>query len=381
VDVSRELGRLRSARRGPTLVVVGGLHGNEPGGVLAAERVLEALRVHALPLSGELVALAGNVGALRERRRYLVKDLNRQWTEAKVAALRQSGARGDDPEDAEQRALLEAIEDAIGRARGPVFLVDLHTTSAAGHPFVLFGDTLPQREFAIQLPLPVILGLEEQVDGVLSEHMTRRGVISAAVEGGQHDDPRAIDNLAAVVWVALSGAGLLAPAHNPELETSLARLRAARGSLPRVLEVLSRHAIAPGDVFRMEPGFSNLTAVRRGRHLAMHTPKGGVVETVRAPHDGFVMLPLYQSQGEDGFFWGRAVSERRLRASHALRRMRLDRVLHWLPGVSREGRDRDRLRVDTRIAHFYPLEVFHLFGFRKIRQEGSMLLVERSKHG
>ena len=31
-----------------------------------------------------------------------------------------------------------AIDDAIARARGPLFLVDLHTTSAAGHPFVLF---------------------------------------------------------------------------------------------------------------------------------------------------------------------------------------------------------------------------------------------------
>ena len=40
---------------------------------------------------------------------------------------------------------------------------------------------------------------------------------------------------------------------------------------------------------------------------------------VRAPDDGFVMLPLYQGQGEDGFFWGREVSRARLRASVALR--------------------------------------------------------------
>lgn len=52
----------------------------------------------------------------------------------------------------------------------------------------------------------------------------------------------------------------------------------------------------------------------------------------------------------------------------------------FCPGVTREGRDRDRLHVDTRIAHFYPLEVFHLFGFRKIRQRGPVLVVERSKH-
>jgi succinylglutamate desuccinylase len=385
VIVSREIGRLRSPERGPTLILVGSLHGNEPGGVLAATRVLDAIRDRAdrgraLPLRGELLALAGNVGALREGKRYRVKDLNRQWTRDKVDALHARDPREDDAEDAEQRELLGAIDDAIARARGPVFLVDLHTTSAAGYPFVLFGDTLPQRDFAIGLPLPIILGLEEQVDGVLSEHMTRRGLVTAAVEGGQHDDPRSIDNLAAVAWIALSGAGLLAPPDNPELEASLAHLEHARGQIPRVLEVLSRHAIAPGDTFRMEPGFSNLAAARRGQRLATHAKAGGPSEDVRAPSDGFVMLPLYQGQGEDGFFWGRAVSERHLRASRALRRLRLDRVLRFLPGVSRDGRDRDRLHVDTRIAHFYPLEVFHLFGFRKIRQRGPVLVVERSKH-
>ena len=263
--------------------------------------------------------------------------------------------------------------------RGPAFLVDLHTTSAAGHPFVLFGDTIPQREFAITLPLPILLGLEEQVDGVLSEHMTRRGLVTLAVEGGQHDDPASIDHLAAVVWISLSSAGLLAPSDNPHVDAALARLDRARGAVPRVLEVSSRRVIGEGDAFRMEPGFANLAPVTKGQTLATHT-RAGVTETVRAPHDGWVMLPLYQGQGSDGFFWGRAVSERRLRASRLLRDLRLDRLLRALPGVSRDRGDRDRLRVDTRVARFYPLEVFHLLGFRKIREEGATLVVERRKH-
>jgi len=321
------------------------------------------------------VALRGNVAAMGLGRRYQVKDLNRQWTEAKVTALRARAPESDDAEDREQRELLGAIDDAIARARGETYLVDLHTTSAAGYPFVLFGDTLPQRDFAIRLPLPIILGLEEQVDGVLSEHMTRRGLVTLAVEGGQHDEPSSIDNLLAVLWIALSGAGLLAREESPELERSIAPLDRARGNLPRVLEVLSRHAIAPGDGFRMEPGFANLAAATTGRLLAT-SARGDI----RAPHDGFVMLPLYQGQGEDGFFWGRAVGETRLLASRLARRLHLDRGLVALPGVRRDGRDRDRLRVDTRIARLYPLEVFHFFGFRKVRQDGDVLTVERSRH-
>lgn len=376
---AREIGRVRGERAGPTLIVVGSLHGNEPGGVRACARIVASLRERALPIAGELVMLAGNVGALREGRRYRVKDLNRQWREEQVSALRAQDASRDDAEDREQRELLAAIDDAISGARGPVFLVDLHTTSAAGYPFVLFGDTIPQRDFAIALPLPILLGLEEQVDGVLSEHMTRRGLVTLAVEGGQHDDPASIDHLAAVVWIALSSAGLLAPPDNPHLQAALARLDRARGAVPRVLEVLSRHAIGEGETFRMEPGFANLAPVSEGRTLATHT-RGGMTETVRAPHDGWVMLPLYQGQGSDGFFWGRAVSERRLRASRLLRDLRLDRLLRALPGVSRDRGDRDRLRVDTRVARFYPLEVFHLFGFRRIRDDGRVLVVERRRH-
>ena len=376
---AREIGRIRGERAGPTLIVVGSLHGNEAGGVHACRRVMAELRQRPLPIAGELVMLAGNVGALREGRRYRVKDLNRVWREEHVAALRAQDPSRDDAEDHEQRELLSAIDDAIARARGPLFLVDLHTTSAAGHPFVLFGDTTPQLELAITLPLPILLGLEEQVDGALSEHMTRRGLVTLAVEGGQHDDPASIDHLAAVVWIALSSAGLLARADNPHLEASLSWLDRARGSVPRVLEVLSRHVIGEGETFRMEPGFANLAPVSRGRVLATHT-RGGSTETVRAPEDGWVMLPLYQGQGSDGFFWGRAVSSRRLRAARWLRALRLDRVLRVLPGVSRDRGDGDRLRIDTRVARFYPLEVFHLFGFRKIRQEGTTLVVERRKH-
>jgi hypothetical protein len=38
------------------------------------------------------------------------------------------------------------------------------------------------------------------------------------------------------------------------------------------------------------------------------------------------------------------------------------------------------LSVNTRIARFYPLDVFHLFGFRKLRSEGVHLIVSRRQH-
>ena len=122
----------------------------------------------------------------------------------------------------------------------------------------------------------------------------------------------------------------------------------------------------------MEPGFKNLDHARAEQLLARD--RNG---EIRAPNDGLVMLPLYQGQGDDGFFWGRAVSAARLRASEALRHLRLDRFLDLLPGVARDKSDPSRFIVDLSIARIYPLGVFHMLGYRRIRSRANELTVER----
>src|SRR5262249_5132745 len=120
--VERIIGRLRGDLPGPMLIIVGGVHGNEPAGVRAAASVLAGLG--GVALRGDVVALAGNVRALGLGRRYQVRDLNRMWTGAPV--------EGDDPEVLEQRELGAALDEALAAARGPLYFLDLHTTSAAG---------------------------------------------------------------------------------------------------------------------------------------------------------------------------------------------------------------------------------------------------------
>jgi len=296
----RETGRIAGAAPGPTLVVVAGMHGNEPGGIEAARRVLA--RLDGEKIRGDLVVLAGNLEGLRQGVRYQVKDLNRVWTHARIEELRALPAEARDAEDHEQLELHAAIEDAIGRARGPVHVCDMHTTSAAGIPFVLIGDTLAQRKFAQAFPIPVILGLEEQLDGVLTSWWTRRGCVTFAVEGGQHADPVTVDSLEAVLWIALGHAGLVA-ASRPEVADATELLERQRKGLPRVIEVLSRRAISPADGFRMEPGFRNIDHARKDQLLAQDN-----AGEIRAPRDGMVIMPLYQGSGGDGFFWGREAS-------------------------------------------------------------------------
>ena len=54
---ARTLGSFSTGRPGPTLLVCGGLHGNEPAGPRAALRVLADLKKHAPQLRGEFIAV------------------------------------------------------------------------------------------------------------------------------------------------------------------------------------------------------------------------------------------------------------------------------------------------------------------------------------
>ena len=351
------------------MIVMTGMHGNEPAGARAAQRVLDRLERKGIEIRGRFVVLAGNLKALAERTRFLDRDLNRQWTLEKLAAVESRTA--DYAEAEEQRELLVAMRKELDEIEGPVYFLDLHTTSAVSPPFVTVGDTLRNRAFARTFPLPLILGLEEQVDGALLEYLNNFGLITMGAEAGQHDCDGSVDRAEALLWCALRSNGMLPP--NAADITSYADVlhEASRG-VPPVVEVRYRHAITEQDEFEMDPGFDNFAPVRKGQIVARD--RNG---PVRVREAGLMLLPLYQGKGEDGFFIARPVRLFWLRLSKLLRRLRLDAFLHWLPGVYRSGDPRLELTVDTKIARWSPLDVLHLFGYRKQRMVADMLLVTR----
>jgi succinylglutamate desuccinylase len=371
----RIVGKITSEGAGPTVIVMAAIHGNEPAGLRAAERVLERLQAERPAVRGTLVVLAGNLVALRENTRFVDKDLNRIWTAQQFAYMRVLSDDDGVVEDDQQRELLNALCGLMAEVRGEVFFLDLHTSSADGPPFVTVGDTLRNRRLARCFALPLILGLEEQVDGALLEHMNNIGVVTMGVEGGRHDSPDAVDHHEAVLWRALEATGFLRPGALAEQRRARERLALAGRGKPRVVEVRHRHAIDHDDHFAMGEGFSNFQPVRKGQTLARdkHGP-------VLAPQDGLVLLPLYQGKGNDGFFLAREVQMVWLRLSYVVRHLRLGGLLRFLPGVRQHGAGHDELEVDTRIARIYPLEFFHLFGYRKLRRKGERLIVGRRNH-
>lgn len=377
---TRCLGRHGSKEAGPLLLVIAGIHGNEPGGVLAVRALLDELWRSNLAFKGELVAVAGNMGALAEGVRYRDHDLNRLWTRPRLEAIR----RGDPPaadiapahpnpgassfdasnagaEDAEQRSLLALLDETLA-GRDAAVVVDLHSTSAGGGPFVCISDTLRARSLALSLPIPVVLGLEESIHGTLLEYLEREGRATLLLEGGQHDDPSTPRQITSALWLLLGAMGVISPSA-PRLELARAHLEVVTQNLPRVVEVIHRQGVAEADRFSMDRGHMNFERVRPGVRLAtMGTPPRPVSSPVR----GLLLMPLYQSLGSDGFFVTRPVRRPWLGVSRVFRLARVDAVLRRLPGVKPDPVLPHRVLVDPSVARWGTVNLFHLAGFRRL---------------
>ena len=276
------------------------------------------------------------------------------------------------PEDREQVELLAAFDEAVAAARGPVFVLDLHTTSGGGGAFTTAGDTLRNRAFALSFEVPFVLGLEELVDGTMLEYAGRRGFTAALFEGGQHDEPEAIDRVEAAVWIAAAAAGLILEHEVPEVGRGRQRLSHEARDQPPVFEMRYKYHIEPGSSFLMRPGFENFKPVVDGELLGSN----GDGE-VRSPQAGRILMPLYQEQGEDAFFIVRSFHPIWLRVSSILRHLHFDRIVHWLPGVKRHPDRTGSLVANKRVARWYALEILHLLGYRKTTEEEGWLVVDR----
>ncbi|MBT8404765.1 MAG: hypothetical protein KJP18_12970, partial [Gemmatimonadetes bacterium] len=217
--------------------------------------------------------------------------------------------------------------------------------------------------------------LEELVEGTLHEYLGTRGCITVAFESGQHDEQRAADRAEAAIWILLAATGVGAEPALPELARARKLLARDAEGLPQVFEMRYRHAIENADSFRMRPGYRNFQPVRRREQVGDDADG-----PVRVPEKGRLLMPLYQDQGEDGFFVVREFKPFWLSLSKKLREIGFHRYVHLLPGIRLHPEREDILVVDRRVARFYALQLLHLLGYRRHAERGPVLEVLRQNH-
>ncbi|HAA12598.1 MAG TPA: hypothetical protein DCE41_13245 [Cytophagales bacterium] len=293
----RIIGDIQGAPGGPLLLLVGGIHGNEPAGVQAIKQVFEVLREQQDQLRGRVVGVVGNRPALQHGTRFVHYDLNRCWTTEswqRLLAKDRQEWMGEDQEFFELNTLFRELSQGDYTQR---ICADLHTTSAENGNFIVVPESELQLPLVHGLHLPVVVDLAKYLRGTLLQFLALHGFVSFALEGGKLGTPEAVNLHEAGIWEIIRAAALLPRGVVSEHNPHPALLAEIAHALPETVQVRYHHRVQPRDRFVMRPGYKNFMPVAEGEYLA--DDENG---PIHAPCSGLMFMPLYQAQGEDGFF-------------------------------------------------------------------------------
>jgi predicted deacylase len=376
-SLTREIAVVEGNVQGPNLVLIGGMHGNEPTGVIALNHVMREIKKLQPLLRGNVFALAGNLTALERGERFINKDLNRIWRPEEVDRAARRDFRPEEiiNEVEEQIELWGSIDQLMSKYSGQFYFVDLHTTSVKSVPFALMSDTIMNRQFAKKVPVPVVIGVEEYLSEPLLSYVNDLGCVSFAFEGGQHSDPESVKNHESMIWLSLVLSGVMKKAEVPQYNAHQRWLKHAAEGNHKVYDIRTRLALEPTDTFMMIPGFTNFQPIERDQPLAKLNGK-----MILAKKKGLILMPLYQAKGEDGYFIIGKIKKFWLGVSYIFRRFGFYRILPLLPGIRRFMKSNHTMVVNNQVARWYSIEILHLMGFRRKKKEGDFTLFIRRKY-
>ncbi|WP_340202280.1 succinylglutamate desuccinylase/aspartoacylase family protein [Ascidiimonas sp. W6] len=369
IEVNRIIGKISGKNSGPVVIFTGGIHGNESAGVFALQRVLDFLKPQESIFNGSIYALSGNLSALKNGERYNEKDLNRIWTPEYTNLLEQDNFKPSGEDEQEQLELFKAVQHILTVELGPFYFIDLHTTSGKTIPFAILNDSLLNRKFTMQYPIPLVLGIEEYLIGPFLSYINELGYVAFGYESGQHDSKQAIDYHESFIFLTLYFLDIWK--NEALFKKHFKRLADAGKGFDKFYEIFYEHKIANNSNFIMKSGFENFQKIQKNQELAI---ENGI--KVPAPRKGRIFMPLYQQMGDDGFFLIRQIPYYFLEISKVLRNLKFDTMLPLLPGVRWQSQKKDTLLVNRKIARFFAKQFFHLMGYRSKTLNKNHLIVK-----
>ena len=369
--INRIIGKIEGKTKGATVVFFAGIHGNEKAGVTALQYAFKQIKTKYV--KGNIYGLLGNIKALNLHQRYIDEDLNRLWIPSKVEAILNKDKHNNEEQEAVE--LFNVLQAILKKNKGPFYFIDFHTTSSISLPFITINDALINRKFSRLFPVPVVLGIEEFLEGPLLSYINQLGYVSLGFEAGQHDLRTSITNCIAFTYLTLIFTGVVEKERISGFEKHVDILKNEAEHIKDVFEVIYQYKIQPKENFKMINGFKSFQYIMKGMPIAT---SNNIIITSR--HNAKIFMPLYQTKGDDGFFIIKTIKPFYLRLSEILRGIRFDELLVFLPGVSWINNTKGALIVNLKTAKFLAKPFFHLLGYRSKQEDTTHLrLFSREK--
>lgn len=289
---NRIIGNYTSNKEGPLVFVTAGVHGNEPSGVQALERVFGELEKTQPEIEGRIIGVKGNVAALEKGQRYIDEDLNRTWKEEDLKNKIQ-----ESHEQKEMVEIIEILKEYPEKNFSKRYFLDCHTTSSDSAPYISVQEVHDNDKWAHRFPTYIVRGFSDIVYGAIDHYLSRTGITGFTFEAGQHESTSSVENHEGMIWLYLEKACKLDLEKVSCYPQCVDRFVEKNSPDQKTFKIIHRHEIRKEDDFKMQPGFKNFQKIEKGELLA--TNNG---EDIESRWDAYIFMPLYQSQGNDGFF-------------------------------------------------------------------------------
>jgi succinylglutamate desuccinylase len=281
------------------------MHGNEPAGIKAIDLMCKMLEVEPITnpsfqFQGTFMGLIGNLQAVKANKRFIKKDLNRQWELNNVNRVMNADKSTLEAEDLEMREILDVLHREIKENDVKKLVVlDLHTTSSFGGIFTIPSSDPESLRIALELHAPVVQDMLEGIHGTTLHYFITENMgvdtVGVTFESGQHNEELSVNRAIAAITNCMRSISMVEADHVENRHDTI--LIEYSKDLPKVTRMISRYGVTEEDRFRMLNGYENFQAVKKGELLAEDN-KGKIY----ASDDALILMPLYQEQGEDGFF-------------------------------------------------------------------------------
>jgi succinylglutamate desuccinylase len=164
-----EIVEIKGKQKGPTSIIIAGIHGNEDCGPKAFQKILPKLKIE----KGRIFFIYGNPLALRNKKRFIDYDLNRLFKNARTLSKQEKTSYEY------QRALL--IKKCLRKATA---LLDIHASQTRGsQPFIICEPK--SYKLATYLPANIIIsGFDKFEPGGTDYFMNRLGKKGICLECG-----------------------------------------------------------------------------------------------------------------------------------------------------------------------------------------------------
>jgi len=154
-------------------------------------------------------------------------------------------------------------------------------------------------DIASNLHAPVVKGMLKGITGTTLHYFHTANMpietVTITFESGQHEEHKSINRAIAAIVNLMRTVKMVLPNDVENIHDQI--LKEYSQNLPKITELVMRHAVNESDEFEMKPGYTSFQEVKKGEVLA--TDKNG---DVLSPENGRLLMPLYQKKGDDGFF-------------------------------------------------------------------------------